>query len=109
MLGLLPFFKLALAELQEAHHTFGLVVDYACLPQKPFASDEEAQRADHPRGPSPAGSLLAELLGPCPARSMAVGLSAPRLALLGAAKVTGCPSSPNNHRRRSATAAASRA
>ena len=59
MLGLLPFFKLALAELQEAHHTFGLVVDYACLPQKPFASDEEAQRADHPAGPSPAGSLLA--------------------------------------------------
>ena len=68
-----------LAELQEAHHTFGLVVDYACLPQKPFASDEEAQRADHPAGPSPAGSLLALLLGPCPARPMAVGLSAPSL------------------------------
>ena len=70
MLGLLPFFKLALAELQEAHHTFGLVVDYACLPQKPFASDEEAQRADHPAGPSPAGSLLAQLLGTCSARAL---------------------------------------
>jgi len=38
-------FKLALAELEEhPHHTFGLMMDYGCLPQKPFASDEEKQR-----------------------------------------------------------------
>ena len=38
-------FKLALAELKEyPHHTFGLMMDYGCLPQKPFASDEEKQR-----------------------------------------------------------------
>ena len=43
--ALLPFFKLALAELKEhPHHTFGLMMDYGCLPQKPFASDEEKQR-----------------------------------------------------------------
>ena len=42
--ALLPFFKLALAELKEEHHTFGLMMDYGCLPQKPFASDEEQQR-----------------------------------------------------------------
>ena len=43
--ALLPFFKLALAELKEhPHHTFGLMMDYGCLPQKPFASDEEQQR-----------------------------------------------------------------
>ena len=43
--ALLPFFKLALAELEEyPHHTFGLMMDYGCLPQKPFASDEEKQR-----------------------------------------------------------------
>ena len=35
----------ALAELEEhPHHTFGLMMDYGCLPQKPFASDEEKQR-----------------------------------------------------------------
>ena len=43
--ALLPLFKLALAELEEhPHHTFGLMMDYGCLPQKPFASDEEKQR-----------------------------------------------------------------
>ena len=43
--ALLPLFKLALAELKEhPHHTFGLMMDYGCLPQKPFASDEEKQR-----------------------------------------------------------------
>ena len=43
--ALLPLFKLALAELKEhPHHTFGLMMDYGCLPQKPFASDEEQQR-----------------------------------------------------------------
>ena len=46
MRRLLPIFRvlLAFAQFWSKHCTVGVMIDFCCLPQKPFASDAEKSR-----------------------------------------------------------------
>ena len=54
MRRLLPIFRVLLAFAQESQHcTVGVMIDFRCLPQKPFASDAEKSRFGKPFAAGP--------------------------------------------------------